>query len=107
MVRLWIANTDNDWFDFLSVQTGLDEVNFWQPSGRTDFHAIEPGELFLFRLKSTRNMIGGFGVFEQPFHQLAFRADRMESLQQRSPQKLLRRNRRPAKTRIHRFELGV
>jgi putative restriction endonuclease len=64
MVNLWIANTDNDWFDFLSSQPGLDEVNFWQPSGRTDFHAIQPGELFLFRLKSPRNMIGGFGVFE-------------------------------------------
>lgn len=65
MVKLWIANTDNDWFDFLSAQPALDEVNFWQPSGRTEFHAIEPGELFLFRLKSPRNMIGGFGVFEQ------------------------------------------
>jgi putative restriction endonuclease len=65
MVKLWIANTDNDWFDFLSAQPNLDEVNFWQPSGRTDFHAIQPGELFLFRLKSPRNMIGGFGVFEQ------------------------------------------
>lgn len=64
MVKLWIANTDNDWFDFLSSQSGLDEVNFWQPSGRTDFHAIQAGELFLFRLKSPRNMIGGFGVFE-------------------------------------------
>ncbi len=65
MVKLWIANTDNDWFDFLSAQPSLDEVNFWQPSGRTEFHAIQPGELFLFRLKSPRNMIGGFGVFEQ------------------------------------------
>jgi len=65
MVKLWIANTDNDWFDFLSTQPSIDEVNFWQPSGRTDFHAVQAGELFLFRLKSPRNMIGGFGVFEQ------------------------------------------
>jgi len=65
MVKLWIANTDNDWFDFLSAQPDLDEVNFWQPSGRTEFHAIQPGELFVFRLKSPRNVIGGFGVFEQ------------------------------------------
>jgi putative restriction endonuclease len=65
MVKLWIANTDNDWFDFLSAQSSLDEVNFWQPSGRFEFHAIQPGELFVFRLKSPRNMIGGFGVFEQ------------------------------------------
>lgn len=48
MVRLWVANTDNDWFDFLAAQPELDEVNFWQPSGRTDFHAIFPsGALFM------------------------------------------------------------
>src|SRR6267154_2062250 len=61
MVDLYIANTDNDWFDFLSAQSDLSEVNFWQPSGRA-FRAIEPGELFAFRLKSPRNKIGGFGV---------------------------------------------
>jgi putative restriction endonuclease len=65
MVKIWIANTDSDWFDFLSAQSSLDEVNFWQPSGRTGFHAVQPGELFVFRLKSPRNMIGGFGVFDQ------------------------------------------
>ncbi|HEX4158624.1 MAG TPA: HNH endonuclease [Rhizomicrobium sp.] len=65
MVKLFIANTDNDWFDFLAAQPSLDEINFWQPGGKTDFHAIEPKELLLFRLKSPRNMIGGFGVFEQ------------------------------------------
>jgi putative restriction endonuclease len=61
MVALYIANTDNDWFDFLSAQRDLSEVNFWQPGGKA-FHAIEPGELFAFRLKSPRNKIGGFGV---------------------------------------------
>lgn len=65
MVKIWIANADSDWFDFLSKQPNLDEVNCWQPSGRQEFHAIQPGELFAFRLKSPRNMIGGFGVFEQ------------------------------------------
>ena len=63
MVRLWVANTDRDWFDFLSAQPNLDEVNFWQPSGNAGFAAIQPGELFLFRLKSPRNAIGGYGVF--------------------------------------------
>ena len=38
-------------------------VNFWQPSGRNDFRAIGPGELFAFRLKAPRNVIAGFGVF--------------------------------------------
>ena len=63
MVRLWVANTDPDWFDFLASQPGIDEVNFWQPTGSSNFGAIQPGELFLFRLKSPRNAIGGYGVF--------------------------------------------
>ncbi|MDE2013964.1 MAG: HNH endonuclease [Alphaproteobacteria bacterium] len=63
MVRLWVANTDPDWFDFLSGQPDIDEVNFWQPNGNLSFGAIRPGELFLFRLKSPRNAIGGYGVF--------------------------------------------
>jgi putative restriction endonuclease len=63
MVRLWVADTDSDWFDFLASQAGIDEVNFWQPSGTSNFSAIQPGEFFLFRLKSPRNAIGGYGVF--------------------------------------------
>jgi putative restriction endonuclease len=63
LVRLWVANTDLDWFDFLASQPGIDEVNFWQPTGSHTFGAIQPGELFLFRLKSPRNAIGGYGVF--------------------------------------------
>jgi putative restriction endonuclease len=62
MVDLFISNTDNDWFDFLTAQSNLDEVNFWKPSG-TSFKALTAGELFVFRLKSPRNKIGGFGVF--------------------------------------------
>lgn len=65
MVKLWAANTDLDWFDFLAAQPEVDEVNFWQPSGATAFSAIQPGELFLFKLKSPRNVIGGFGVLSQ------------------------------------------
>jgi putative restriction endonuclease len=61
VVSLYIGNTDNDWFDFLSSRGGWTEVNFWQPGGK-EFHAIEPGELFAFRLKSPRDKIGGFGV---------------------------------------------
>jgi putative restriction endonuclease len=61
MVTLYIGNTDNSWFDFLSSEPSLSEANFWQPSGK-GFHRIQPGELFAFRLKSPRNKIGGFGV---------------------------------------------
>jgi putative restriction endonuclease len=60
-----VANTDHDWFDFLAAQSEIDEVNFWQPSGTANFGAIRPGELFLFRLKSPRNAIRGYGVFSR------------------------------------------
>ncbi len=65
MVRLWAANTDLDWFDYLTAQPEIDEVNFWQPSGHANFGAIGEGELFLFKLKAPRNAIGGFGVLCQ------------------------------------------
>src|SRR5699024_584624 len=65
MLRLWVANTDPDWFDYLSQLTNIDEVNFWQPSGTMNFRAVAPGDLFLFKLKSPRNDIGGYGVFAE------------------------------------------
>lgn len=61
MVALFIANTDDDWFDFLAAAPDVTEVNFWRPSPQ-GFHAIQPGELFVFRLKNPRDKIGGFGV---------------------------------------------
>jgi putative restriction endonuclease len=39
-------------------------VNFWAPSGAS-FRALQPGELFLFKLHSPRNYIVGGGVFAQ------------------------------------------
>ena len=65
MVKMWVANTDHDWFDLLASLPDIDEVNFWQPSGINQFGAIQPGELFLFKLKSPRNAIGGFGVLDR------------------------------------------
>ena len=29
----FVGVTDNEWFEFLSKQPGIDEVNFWQPGG--------------------------------------------------------------------------
>jgi putative restriction endonuclease len=62
MINLFVANTDNAWFDFLSAEKNLTEVNFWWP-GETNFRALQPGEILAFRLKSPRNKIGGFGIF--------------------------------------------
>ena len=62
MVNIFVGVTDNDWFDFLSARP-VDEVNFWAPSGRTNFRALQPGELFLFKLHAPHNFIVGGGIF--------------------------------------------
>src|SRR3954470_7206735 len=62
-MRGFVANTDWDWYSFLSAGPPLDEVNFWRPSGKSQFAALDPGEPFFFKLKAPRNAIGGFGYF--------------------------------------------
>jgi hypothetical protein len=61
-VRFFVGITDRDWFDFLSRMDGLDEVNFWQPSGQQQFRALQIGEPFLFKLHSPHDyiVVGGF-----------------------------------------------
>ncbi len=61
-VKLVVAVTDGDWFDHLRAMPHLLEVNFWSPSDRT-FRALEPGELFLFKLHAPRNFVVGGGWF--------------------------------------------
>ena len=61
-VRLAVAVTDKDWFDFLRIRPDLSEVNFWAP-GAAPFKALQPGELLLFKLHSPLNFIVGGGVF--------------------------------------------
>jgi len=61
-VRLVVAVTDKDWFDYLQAKPNLSEVNFWAP-GAAPFKALQPGELFLFKLHSPLNFIVGGGVF--------------------------------------------
>jgi len=64
-VKLYIGITDYDWFRYLSSLQGVEEVNFWQPGGRTNFRALQRGELFLFKLHAPRNFIVGGGVFDR------------------------------------------
>lgn len=59
----YIGITDSSWFEQLRHQPELDEVNFWQPGGSRRFHALSPGELFLFKLHSPRDFIVGGGLF--------------------------------------------
>ncbi len=60
--NLVIAVTDDDWFEMLRRHPNLSEVNFWAPSA-VNFRALQPGELFLFKLHAPRNVIGGGGIF--------------------------------------------
>jgi putative restriction endonuclease len=62
-MRAFLAVTDNDWFHFLRAQPGIDEVNFWQPSGGSTFRALQPGQPFLFKLHHPKNFVVGGGFF--------------------------------------------
>jgi len=67
-VRAYIANTDADWYRHLSglaaSSTGLDEANFWKPSGGANFKALSFGEPLVFKLKKAYgHAVVGFGLF--------------------------------------------
>ena len=62
MINSFFGVTDKSWFSLLRSQPGVDEVNFWLPSGRV-FRALKPGELFLFKLHYPDNCIVGGGLF--------------------------------------------
>jgi putative restriction endonuclease len=61
-IDLVVAVTDDDWFETLRRRPNQTEVNFWAPSA-ANFRALEPGELFLFKLHAPRNFIVGGGIF--------------------------------------------
>ncbi len=61
-MKLFLGVTDNSWFRYLS-KINPEDVNFWQPGGKTSFKILERGAPFLFKLKSPINAIGGVGFF--------------------------------------------
>jgi putative restriction endonuclease len=61
-MKFWVGVTDKDWFDFLSSRSP-DEVNFWQPTGKTLASFLEPGVPFLFKLHAPMDFIVGGGFF--------------------------------------------
>jgi putative restriction endonuclease len=63
MLKTYVGITDQSWFEFLRSKRDLDELNFWQPGGRTLFHTLSFGEPFLFKLHSPLNYIVGGGFF--------------------------------------------
>lgn len=67
-MRLLVSNTDADWYRHLSGLAarpgGLDEANFWKPSGRQGFAALSFGEPLVFKLKKAHgHAVVGFGLF--------------------------------------------
>ena len=44
-MKAFVGITDRDWFDLLSHRPQLDEVNFWQPGGNSQFRALLPSIL--------------------------------------------------------------
>lgn len=60
-MQFFISPTDFNWYRMLKDQA-FDEVNFWRP-GSTAFRALQPGELFLFKLKHPHDAIAGGGYF--------------------------------------------
>jgi putative restriction endonuclease len=62
-LRAFVGVTDRDWYLFLCGRPDIDEVNFWRPSGRGRFLAIQPGEPFLFKLHYPEHAIVGGGTY--------------------------------------------
>ncbi|MDR2988309.1 MAG: HNH endonuclease, partial [Nocardiopsaceae bacterium] len=62
-MRAYVGVTDGDWFRFLSARPNVTEVNFWQPTGGREFHAIAAGEPFFFKTHYPHNRVVGGGIF--------------------------------------------
>jgi putative restriction endonuclease len=62
-LKAFVGITDYEWYRLLAGLPGLEEVNFWQPGGSRLFRALQPGELFLFKLHAPRRSIVGGGFF--------------------------------------------
>lgn len=61
-MRFYIGTTDFNWYNYLS-SIEPEDVNFWQPGGKTNFKILAPGAPFLFKLKRPYNVIAGIGFF--------------------------------------------
>jgi len=61
-MKLYVGVTDNEWFEFVR-KLEPDEVNFWRPRSTTNFRALEPGGIFLFKLHSPHDFVAGGGIF--------------------------------------------
>ena len=60
--KFFVGVTDSRWFHFLAARQP-EEVNFWIPSPKVGFRALQEGGLFLFKLHFPDNFIVGGGFF--------------------------------------------
>lgn len=60
-MEMYVGLTDYDWYKE-QKDKNYDEVNFWKP-GTTSFKALNPNDLFLFKLKKPYYAIVGGGYF--------------------------------------------
>ena len=67
-MRIFVAITDQDWFELHPSGSQIDGVNFWRPSPTVNFKALQQGELLLFKLHSPLNFIAGGGFFTRFLH---------------------------------------
>lgn len=61
-MKLFVGVTNNEWFNY-HAQRLPDEVNFWRPRSQSEFRALQPGDIFLFKLHSPLDFIAGGGVY--------------------------------------------
>lgn len=62
-MKIFVGVTDERWYEYVRSLPNIDEVNFWRPTAETPFKALDPGDLFLFKLHSPRDYIAGGGFF--------------------------------------------
>jgi putative restriction endonuclease len=61
-MTFYLGVTDLNWYNYLSQQNPED-INFWQPGGKSVFKLLPAGGPFLFKLKSPVTAIAGIGFF--------------------------------------------
>jgi putative restriction endonuclease len=70
-MNAYIANTDYNWYKYLSSKKDLDEANFWRPTGNAPLATLSQGEPLFFKLKKDYgNRIVGFGHQRAPYAQI-------------------------------------
>lgn len=60
-MKIYVGVTDKDWYEQLKTEKP-EEVNFWKP-GSSNFRALLPNDIFLFKLHHPVNYIVGGGFY--------------------------------------------